>query len=195
MTKETKRSSRSKRSAKKNTRAPRENSLNTDTQSNVTGEEKMDNHPEETSPVDVVEEELPVVEEKPIIETQEPVSRNHVFPEGPVKYRLKHSEDSLLANPIVRYGSVVLGLLLFYFLFFRKSNKGSNKPATQGPTIVDVTPSNPDKGAADDGDDDKKKSVRSSVNRVSSPRIVFGDLRKNPSLMVAPPMTPAVGSR
>lgn len=104
-------------------------------------------------------------------------------------------EPSFFQGPMIRYGSIFLGILVFYFLFLRKGSgkkneKGSTAPA--GPTIVDVTEV---KEGSSSGGSDEKKSVKSSVNRVSSPRIVFGDLRKNPSLMVAPPMTPAVGSR
>lgn len=82
-----------------------------------------------------------------------------------------------LGSPMVKYGALALIFIVFYFMVIRRSKK-----TDQGPTIVEVK----------EGDSGDKKSVKSSINRVSSPRIVFGDLRKNPSLMVAPPMTPAV---
>jgi hypothetical protein len=81
-----------------------------------------------------------------------------------------------LSNPLMKYGLMALSgfILIVFFLL-------SRKPKPPGPVIVDVT----------ETEGGEKKSVRNSVNRVSSPRIIFGDLRKNPSLMVAPPMTPA----
>lgn len=84
--------------------------------------------------------------------------------------------QSILSSPIIKYGLPIIGGILFLFIIFKRSSKPS------GPVIVDVTESG----------NGEKKSVRNSVNRVSSPRIVFGDLRKNPSLMVAPPITPGV---
>ena len=101
--------------------------------------------------------------------------------------------SKLLQNSLVKYGSVLLGVIIFYLVFLRKDSKksaASTTAAPGGPTIVDVTET-----SNGGGSDDNTKSVKSSINRVSSPRIVFGDLRKNPSLMVAPPMTPAVASR
>jgi len=83
-----------------------------------------------------------------------------------------------LSNPMVKYGIVIVCLIaIFGIIMTAKKSSGT------GPVIVDVT----------ENTDGEKKSVRNSVNRVSSPRIVFGDLRKNPSLMVAPPMTPSMG--
>jgi hypothetical protein len=82
--------------------------------------------------------------------------------------------QSILSSPMIKYGLPIIGGILFLFIIFKRSSKPS------GPVIVDVTESG----------NGEKKSVRNSVNRVSSPRIVFGDLRKNPSLMVAPPITP-----
>lgn len=82
-----------------------------------------------------------------------------------------------LGNPMVKYGLLALVFIIVYMIVIKKSKK-----TEQGPTIVEVK----------EGETGDKKSVKSSINRVSSPRIVFGDLRKNPSLMVAPPMTPAV---
>lgn len=84
--------------------------------------------------------------------------------------------QSILSSPMIKYGLPIIGGILFLFIIFKRSSKPS------GPVIVDVTESG----------NGEKKSVRNSVNRVSSPRIVFGDLRKNPSLMVAPPITPGV---
>jgi hypothetical protein len=83
-----------------------------------------------------------------------------------------------LSNPMVKYGLIVFGVIAIIGIFL-----GTKKSSSTGPVIVDVT----------ENADGEKKSVRNSVNRVSSPRIVFGDLRKNPSLMVAPPMTPNMG--
>jgi hypothetical protein len=84
-----------------------------------------------------------------------------------------------LGNPMMKYGLLALVFVVLYFMVVKKSKKSD-----QGPTIIEIK----------EGDSGEKKSVKSSINRVSSPRIVFGDLRKNPSLMVAPPMTPAVKS-
>ena len=83
-----------------------------------------------------------------------------------------------LSNPMVKYGLIIVGVIAIIGIFL-----GTKKAGSTGPVIVDVTETS----------DGEKKSVRNSVNRVSSPRIVFGDLRKNPSLMVAPPMTPNMG--
>jgi hypothetical protein len=117
---------------------------------------------------------VPIPEPKPI----ETVPRywNKVTPPSSKKSFQESGPMSLLSSPIVKYGLPIVGGIILMFLMFKRS------PKSTGPIIVDVT----------DSSNGEKKSVRNSVNRVSSPRIVFGDLRKNPSLMVAPPITPAV---
>lgn len=82
-------------------------------------------------------------------------------------------------SPTMMYGAVgVVGVILLYLIFKGKKTSGAG---SGGPTIVEVT----------EIDGPKNKSVKNSINnRVSSPRIVFGDLRKNPTLMVAPLITP-----
>jgi len=119
---------------------------------------------------------------------------NKVFPErkvvdpiAPRQTTMKvETANSLLSNKYVLYGALAGVLLLLSFFIFRKPNGSAGsatvKDAPGGPVIVDVTEMN---------GKEQERSVKNSVNRVSSPRIVFGDLRKNPSLMVAPPMTPA----
>jgi hypothetical protein len=101
-------------------------------------------------------------------------------PTGPVHSQRSMSATSMfsLSNPMMKYGLMAMGVfaLIAIFLGLKKSSKS-------GPVVVEIK----------EGADGEKKSVRNSVNRVSSPRIVFGDLRKNPSLMVAPPMTPGAG--
>jgi len=166
---------------------------------------------ESSSPIDNVIESNTEELESTILKLREskaPEPKSSVFPSrsesstipprhvAPTKTLLA-KEPSFFQGPLIRYGSIVLGVLVFYFLFLRKGSdkkNDKNSAAPTGPTIVDVTEVK--EGSSSSGNDgDEKKSVKSSVNRVSSPRIVFGDLRKNPSLMVAPPMTPAVGSR
>lgn len=125
-----------------------------------------------------------VVNPPPPVNHQPSSAFQRVFPNTtPVtdvkKQKSSSSTLSMLQNPIIKYSMIGLGVLMFYFIFLRSSGK---KTDASGPTIVDVTGS----------DNSDKKSVKNSINRVSSPRIVFGDLRKNPSLMVAPPMTPLV---
>jgi hypothetical protein len=119
---------------------------------------------------------------------------NKVFPErkvvdpiAPRQTTMKvETANSLLSNKYVLYGALAGVLLLLSFFIFRKPNGSAGsatiKDVPGGPVIVDVTEMN---------GKEQERSVKNSVNRVSSPRIVFGDLRKNPSLMVAPPMTPA----
>jgi len=99
-------------------------------------------------------------------------AKPHVTTQAPPMFSLK--------NPIVKYGLMALGVIMVAGIIFGSSKA---KTPSSGPVIVDVTET-----------EGERKSVRNSINRVSSPRIVFGDLRKNPSLMVAPPMTPGVSN-
>lgn len=125
--------------------------------------------------------DIPQYNLKPIPETPSPrPMNNHRNNSNNNTVTMAHKSQSLLSfnNPIMRYGIMGLGavIVIFVFMMFKKK-----KVTEGGPTIVEVK----------EKEDDEKKSVRNSINRISSPRIVFGDLRKNPSLMVAPPMTPA----
>lgn len=121
--------------------------------------------------------EEPPIETVPIPKVIEAAPRywSKVNASSPKKTTETFSQ-SILSSPMIKYGLPIIGGILFLFIIFKRSSKPS------GPVIVDVTESG----------NGEKKSVRNSVNRVSSPRIVFGDLRKNPSLMVAPPITPGV---
>lgn len=108
---------------------------------------------------------------------QEPVRVTHVAPRPTVSRVPKTSPEpgSMLRHGIM-VGGAVLGILVIYFLFFGRKKK---KSAT-GPTIVEVT----------DVRTEEKKSEGDNTtnNKMSSPRIIFGDLRRNPSLAVAPPV-------
>lgn len=136
-------------------------------------------------PVDKIDNEEPVVEPPPPAKHQPTSAFQKVFPSNTVpatelkRPRKDSATKTFSQSPMFKYAMIGLGVFMFYFIFIRRS---SNKKNVTGPTIVDVT-ENPT---------DDKKSVKNSINRISSPRIVFGDLRKNPSLMVAPPMTPLV---
>jgi hypothetical protein len=144
--------------------------------------------PAETVQVDEDEEkyntelskDIPQYNLKPIPETPSPRTLNNHRKSSNNTVTMAQKSQSLLSlnNPIMRYGIMGLGaiIVIFVFMMFKKK-----KVVEGGPTIVEVK----------EKEDDEKKSVRNSINRISSPRIVFGDLRKNPSLMVAPPMTPA----
>lgn len=87
---------------------------------------------------------------------------------------LKTSSKSNL--PII-IGAIAVGCALILFLFMTRGKKKNDKGAS-GPTIVEVT------------ELEGTKTKASVNNRQSSPRIIFGDLRKNPSLIVAPMVTP-----
>lgn len=151
------------------------NDLNDDPEISSLIQEEAEPSQEET--FDSIAEEpalVPIPEPKPF----ETVPRywNKVVPPSPKKSSQESGGPmSLLSSPFVKYGLPIVGGIILMFLIFKRS------PKPTGPIIVDVT----------DSSNGEKKSVRNSVNRVSSPRIVFGDLRKNPSLMVAPPITPA----
>lgn len=74
----------------------------------------------------------------------------------------------------VLYGGVAIAAVLL--LYGLMANRGGKKG---GPTIVEVTEIT--------GDGEKRsEKVTANANRMSSPRIVFGDLRRNPSIKVAP---------
>jgi hypothetical protein len=145
-------------------------------------------------PLDSVEEEIPQTSASQEPLNTDKIVHNEVFPNrksvDPIVPRqtiLKEEGPSagLLGSPFILYGAIGLASLLILFFLFRKSspNPNTSNPAPgTGPIIVDVT---------ETAGKEAERSIKNSVNRVSSPRIVFGDLRKNPSLMVAPPMTPA----
>jgi hypothetical protein len=80
-------------------------------------------------------------------------------------------------NMMFILGAVAVGCVLLFVIFMMMRKKGSPK-ASGGPTIVEVT------------ELEGSKTKASVNNRQSSPRIIFGDLRKNPSLIVAPMVTP-----
>lgn len=134
----------------------------------------VDEEPVEESMVFESIAEEPPVETAPAPKVIEATPRYWSRISSSPKKSTETFSQSILSSPMVKYGLPIIGGILFLFIIFRKSSKPT------GPIIVDVTESG----------NGEKKSVRNSVNRVSSPRIVFGDLRKNPSLMVAPPITP-----
>lgn len=120
------------------------------------------------------------------------IPHNQVFPERKivdpmvprttVNSSRTESSTGMFSNPYVLYGTLAAACLAVIFLFMRRSSEKPGQGPSSGPVIVDVT---------ETAGKEAERSVKNSVNRVSSPRIIFGDLRKNPSLMVAPPMTPA----
>jgi hypothetical protein len=129
--------------------------------------------------MDIPEYDIKPAVSDPEFSTPPPIQYRKNLPTGTIPLPpIKTDSASMfsLSNPLMKYGLMILAAMIVLGVFFL-----GKKPKTSGPVIVDVT----------ETEGGEKKSVRNSVNRVSSPRIVFGDLRKNPSLMVAPPMTPA----
>lgn len=109
---------------------------------------------------------------------QDPVVKptvTHVAPRATIASQPKPQPPSNSLRYAVMVGGALLGVVVLYLLFF-----SGGKKKTPGPTIVEVT----------DVKKEEKKSERDSTvnNKMSSPRIIFGDLRRNPSLAVAPPV-------
>ena len=82
------------------------------------------------------------------------------------------------SNMPIILGVLGVGCVVLFFMFMMRGKKKNNSTSSSGPTIVEVT------------ELEGTKTKASVNNRQSSPRIVFGDLRKNPSLIVAPMVTP-----
>jgi hypothetical protein len=132
---------------------------------------------------DVVEEDVNADEDDDNVETKLKKGEDKAIEPIIVKPKVVYYQQpiqssqlsSLLSSSTVKIGLIaggcILGIVIFYMLFSPKKKAG-------GPTIVEVT----------DVKIEEKKSNLSEVNnnRISSPRIIFGDLRKNPSLVVAP---------
>lgn len=180
--------------------------LNTEEVSAEPTEEKVEEVKEE--PMDTSEsfeqipEQIPeeVIREIPeeTIETEEPkddgsgtglpIPQNTVRSEPIVKPSVTYvSPRPTVSRPVpketpkpnmlkygVMIGGAILGVLVLYFLFF-----SGGKKKTSGPTIVEVTEVKPI-------EEKKSEAEAANVNKMSSPRIIFGELRKNPTLAVAP---------
>jgi len=130
------------------------------------------------------EEEPEVVVEKPSVDRVEtsasipapPRSFPTVSKPRVVYTTQANPEPSGFLSPsTMRLGIIAGGGILGIIIIFMLLSGGKKK---KGPTIVEVT----------EVPREEKASKASEVpnNRVSSPRIIFGDLRKNPSLAVAP---------
>lgn len=158
-----------------------ESDVNEEVTATMVNEEEVVNVEEHDTDLamDIPEYDLKPAVSDPEFSTPPPIQYRKNLPTGTVSAPVIRTESVSmfsLSNPLMKYGLMILAAMIVIGVFFL-----GKKPTASGPVIVDVT----------ETEGGEKKSVRNSVNRVSSPRIVFGDLRKNPSLMVAPPMTPA----
>jgi hypothetical protein len=75
---------------------------------------------------------------------------------------------------VIMVGGALIGLAVISMFVFSKGTKKE-----KGPTIVEVTDVKREERRSE-------KSEGNVNNKMSSPRIIFGNLRKNPSLVVAP---------
>jgi len=93
-----------------------------------------------------------------------------------IPHRGSTSQSNGMMKMAIVAGGAILGLGILFMMF---SGKGKKKES--GPTIVEVT----------EVSKEEKRSEKSDVinNKMSSPRIIFGNVRKNPKLAVAPPVS------
>lgn len=149
--------------------------------------EKKENSPvsEETplTPMEEEEEEeigagtgLPIPQNE--VRFQEPVVKpvvTHVAPRATVASPPKPQPPSNTLRYVVMVGGILLVLAILYLLIF-----SGVEERIPGPTIVEVTEVKKE--------EKKSETNNTANNKMSSPRIIFGDLRRNPSLVVAPPV-------
>lgn len=108
---------------------------------------------------------------------QEPVVKptvTHVAPRPTGNSHPKTEPESNILRYTIMVGGALFGVIILYLLFFSGGKKKSPSP-----TIVEVTDAKEERKSERDG---------TSNSKMSSPRIIFGDLRRNPSLAVAPPV-------